>query len=197
PFPKGSRSREPACARLHEAGGRGHLVRRAGHSDRDFDSARSLRRASTDDRDDDKRRSRDVPSPGQHQRTNLCLCDRGDPDRSGLECTLAQAEARSARPDRGTQDARMRDHQEASIVSEETNKLVNVNKRKRRPWLRRLVWIALGLMALALVVIAVQPKPVEVELARATRGVFSVTVDEDGVTRVTDRFIISAPLAGQ
>lgn len=91
----------------------------------------------------------------------------------------------------------MRDHQEASIVSEETNKLVNVNKRRRRPWLRRLVWIALGLMALALVVIAVQPKPVEVELARATRGVFSVTVDEDGVTRVTDRFIISAPLAGQ
>lgn len=82
-------------------------------------------------------------------------------------------------------------------MSEETNKSVNVNKRKRRPWVRRLVWIVLGLLALAAIVFAAQPKPVEVELARAEQGVFSVTVDEDGVTRVTDRFVISAPLAGQ
>ncbi len=82
-------------------------------------------------------------------------------------------------------------------MSEETNKSVSVNKRKRRPWLRRLVWIVLGVIALALVVLAAQPKPVEVEIARATQGAFSVTVDEDGITRVTDRFVISAPLAGQ
>lgn len=82
-------------------------------------------------------------------------------------------------------------------MSEETNKPVKLNKRKRRPWLRRLVWIVLGVLALVLIVVAAQPQPVEVEIARAEQGAFSVTVDEDGITRVTDRFLISAPLAGQ
>jgi HlyD family secretion protein len=40
------------------------------------------------------------------------------------------------------------------------------------------------------------PKPVEVEVAPAKRGTLRVTVEEEGRTRVKDRFIVSAPVAG-
>jgi HlyD family secretion protein len=56
------------------------------------------------------------------------------------------------------------------------------------------------LAAAALVVLAVawgfMPKPVPVDIAEATRGAMSVTVVEEGKTRVMDRFEISAPVAG-
>jgi HlyD family secretion protein len=44
---------------------------------------------------------------------------------------------------------------------------------------------------------AFSPRPVEVELAVASRGRFEATVDEDGRTRLRDRFVVSAPLAGR
>ena len=59
--------------------------------------------------------------------------------------------------------------------------------------------IALGvaLVALALLVAwALRPQPVAVETAEVTRGAFEQTVSDDGQTRVRDRFVIAAPLAG-
>ena len=44
---------------------------------------------------------------------------------------------------------------------------------------------------------AFTPRPVEVEVAQATLGHFETTVDEDARTRLRDRFVVSAPLAGQ
>ena len=41
------------------------------------------------------------------------------------------------------------------------------------------------------------PRPVEVEVARVSRGPLRVTVDEDGQTRIKERYIVSAPLAGR
>ncbi len=41
-----------------------------------------------------------------------------------------------------------------------------------------------------------KPKPVPVDLAQALRGPLKVTVEEEGRTRVKDRFVISAPVAG-
>ena len=38
--------------------------------------------------------------------------------------------------------------------------------------------------------------PVTVETARIARGPFVLTVDEDGVTRVRDRYVVTAPVAG-
>ena len=66
----------------------------------------------------------------------------------------------------------------------------------RRRWLK---WALLGLVAAAVVVtlvLAWMPEPVPVELGIVTRGPMEVTVDEDGRTRVKDRYIVSAPLAG-
>lgn len=49
----------------------------------------------------------------------------------------------------------------------------------------------------ALVFLALRPTSVAVELAEVQRGELQVTVDEEGKTRVRDRFVISAPVAGQ
>ncbi|HSN82580.1 MAG TPA: hypothetical protein VLS88_08400, partial [Polyangiales bacterium] len=63
-------------------------------------------------------------------------------------------------------------------------------------------WIRRGLIALAvvavvaLIVVAWLPDPVVVEVAAVTRGPLVVTVNEDGRTRVKDRYIVSAPVTG-
>jgi HlyD family secretion protein len=41
------------------------------------------------------------------------------------------------------------------------------------------------------------PRPIEVDVARASRGPLHVTVDEDGKTRIRERYVVSAPLAGR
>jgi HlyD family secretion protein len=59
----------------------------------------------------------------------------------------------------------------------------------------------LGLVVLAVGLLATLawgfwPRPVLVEVATAARGPLQVTVEEEGYTRVKDRFVISAPVAG-
>jgi HlyD family secretion protein len=45
-------------------------------------------------------------------------------------------------------------------------------------------------------VMAALPKPVPVETAEVTKGPLVVTVNEDGIARVKNRYIVSAPLTG-
>ncbi len=49
----------------------------------------------------------------------------------------------------------------------------------------------------ALLVVVFRPKPVRVDVAAVQRGRLQVTVDEEGHTRVRDRFVIAAPIAGR
>jgi HlyD family secretion protein len=55
--------------------------------------------------------------------------------------------------------------------------------------------IAFALGGVSALVIAWLPHPVAVDVASVTRGDMSVTVDEEGQTRVKDRYVISAPVA--
>ena len=60
--------------------------------------------------------------------------------------------------------------------------------------------IALGLAILAVagaVVWALRPQPIAVETAQVTQGTFERTVSDDGKTRVRERYVVSAPLAGR
>jgi HlyD family secretion protein len=41
------------------------------------------------------------------------------------------------------------------------------------------------------------PAPVAVETAAVTKGRFVASVDEDGKTRVRERYLVAAPLAGR
>jgi len=48
-----------------------------------------------------------------------------------------------------------------------------------------------------LLAVALWPKTVGVELGVVSRGPLMVTVDEEGMTRVRDRFVVSSPVAGR
>lgn len=61
---------------------------------------------------------------------------------------------------------------------------------------RTILITLLGLVLLALLVWGFWPAPALVESAAAVRAPLSVTVEEEGHTRVKDRFVISAPVAG-
>jgi HlyD family secretion protein len=50
--------------------------------------------------------------------------------------------------------------------------------------------------ATAAVVMALRPRPVPVDAARVARGPLIVAVEESGKTRVKDRYVVSAPAAG-
>jgi HlyD family secretion protein len=63
---------------------------------------------------------------------------------------------------------------------------------------KTLAWsLAAGLAVAAALVWAFRPQPVEVETATAAVGRFEQTIDEDAKTRLADRFVVSAPLAGR
>ncbi|HEX9179321.1 MAG TPA: biotin/lipoyl-binding protein, partial [Burkholderiales bacterium] len=63
--------------------------------------------------------------------------------------------------------------------------------------LKRVVWIAAGVALLAALGWAFRPRPVPVEVAEVVKGSFAQTVEEDGATRVRERYAVSAPLAGR
>ncbi|MEW6377141.1 MAG: efflux RND transporter periplasmic adaptor subunit [Thermodesulfobacteriota bacterium] len=60
-------------------------------------------------------------------------------------------------------------------------------------------WIII-ITVTAVVILAIlygfMPRPVPVDLVKASRGPLRVTIEEEGKTRVKDRFIVSAPVAG-
>jgi HlyD family secretion protein len=64
-------------------------------------------------------------------------------------------------------------------------------------WKRILLWSLLGLVLLLTLVWAFIPKPVSVELITLQPGEMTVTVDEEGETRVRDIFVLSAPISGR
>ena len=59
---------------------------------------------------------------------------------------------------------------------------------------RRILTIALIVAAAGVVYLAYRPKPVLVDLAKADRGDVEVLIEEDGQTRVKDRYLVTAPL---
>lgn len=58
-------------------------------------------------------------------------------------------------------------------------------------------WTVLTILTMVgALVVALRPRPVAVETAPVTRGAFEQTIDEDGKTRVRQRYTVSAPVAG-
>jgi len=57
--------------------------------------------------------------------------------------------------------------------------------------------IAGVIVVVGIVAAAMWPSSLEVGVTRVVRGPMQVTIDEDGVTRIRDRFVVSAPVAGR
>jgi len=67
----------------------------------------------------------------------------------------------------------------------------------KKDWMRKAVWALAVVVAAGALVWAFMPPRIEVEVASVTRGAFRKTIDEDGKTRVRERYAVSAPLAGR
>ena len=67
----------------------------------------------------------------------------------------------------------------------------NNNHRSKRwlPWLGAFVLVAL-------IVIGFLPQPIPVETGHVTEGTLRATVNEEGKTRIKQRYVVSAPVAG-
>lgn len=61
---------------------------------------------------------------------------------------------------------------------------------------RWIIIIAVSAVAIFIIAYGFIPRPVPVDAVKASRGSMSVTIDEEGKTRVKERFVISAPVPG-
>ncbi len=61
----------------------------------------------------------------------------------------------------------------------------------------KLFVLAIGVIIVAGLGYAFLPQPVEVDLVEVSRGNVRVTVDQEGKTRIHDKYVVSAPLSGR
>ena len=60
----------------------------------------------------------------------------------------------------------------------------------------RLLLVVAGLLGMAIAAALLWPRSVPVDVATVKRGRFELTVEEDGTTRVRERYVVSAPVMG-
>lgn len=63
-------------------------------------------------------------------------------------------------------------------------------------WVRKLAWAVVAAAIVAAILWGFREQPLLVDVATAERGPMRITVDEEGKTRVIDRYVVSAPIAG-
>jgi len=64
-------------------------------------------------------------------------------------------------------------------------------------WLGKAFTALVTVVVVAGLVMAFWPQPVQVDVAPVERGEVVVTVDEDGKTRIREKYLVSAPLSGR
>ena len=62
---------------------------------------------------------------------------------------------------------------------------------------KRIIYGVIALLVLGMVIMGFMPQPVEVDLATVAKGNLRVTVDEDGKTRIRERYQVLAPISGR
>ena len=63
--------------------------------------------------------------------------------------------------------------------------------------LRKIIWIVVLLLVAGLLVFALRPTPLQVDVATVERRAFAVTVEEQGRTRARNPFTVAAPITGR
>jgi HlyD family secretion protein len=58
------------------------------------------------------------------------------------------------------------------------------------------VWLLISLLIIAALIYGFRPLPRLVDIAVSTRGPMTVSIEQEGKTRVIDRYVVSAPVAG-
>jgi HlyD family secretion protein len=62
--------------------------------------------------------------------------------------------------------------------------------------MRRTGWVIAAVAVVAALAWGLRPRPIQVDAATVAPGTFLKTVDEDGKTRVRERYVVSAPITG-
>ena len=57
--------------------------------------------------------------------------------------------------------------------------------------------LAVVTIVVAILAVALWPSAIEIDVAKVERGAMQVTIDEEGETRVRERFVVSAPVMGR
>jgi HlyD family secretion protein len=65
----------------------------------------------------------------------------------------------------------------------------------KKPGRRRIILIVVAVLMVTAVVFAFLPDPVDVDVAAVTRGPLQVIVEEEGETRIEDRYVVTSPVA--
>ncbi len=73
----------------------------------------------------------------------------------------------------------------------------NESERVMKKILSKIPWIVIGLGLIALLVYGFWPQPVEVDVVEVKQGSLDVTVNDDGETRIREKYLISAPVNGK
>lgn len=63
-------------------------------------------------------------------------------------------------------------------------------------WRRRILLVVIAVLVAWGLFEGFRPQPIEVDLGTATRGPLRVTIEQEGRTRVVDRYVITAPVSG-
>jgi HlyD family secretion protein len=67
--------------------------------------------------------------------------------------------------------------------------------RRGKGWRRFVPWV-IGAAIVGAIIMSLRPKPIEVETAKVSKGPLTVSVLEEGKTRIRHRYIISPPIPG-
>lgn len=84
----------------------------------------------------------------------------------------------------------------APIAEPLANPTQRSRRRTRAKTIRRLLLAVVAVAAVVGLALAFRPRPVSVDLAVARRGPLVVAIEETGMTRVKDRYLVSASVAG-
>lgn len=63
--------------------------------------------------------------------------------------------------------------------------------------LTKLPWLLAVMFVVAMLIYGFWPEPIEVDVVHVTRGSLEVTVNDDGETRIREKYIVSAPVSGK
>ncbi|MDH5671337.1 MAG: HlyD family efflux transporter periplasmic adaptor subunit [Myxococcales bacterium] len=77
---------------------------------------------------------------------------------------------------------------------EVARKAARERRRLLQSWIKRFLGMCVVLAAGGAIALSFMPKPIAVDLAKVERASMQVSIDEDGRTRVKDRYVLSAPL---
>ncbi len=64
-------------------------------------------------------------------------------------------------------------------------------------WKRWIIPVLLGLAVVAAIAWGLRPQPAVVDTAEVKRGLLRVTVEEEGRTRIKERYVVSSPITGR